>query len=165
MMKTAQRLAARRAIAKAARHDNATAGFATIARHQPIGISAAHNLVLAEQAFKDLAAGSADHELFGVLAMAINCSLVRAETIDPLLEQTMQRAVVAMVDALGIFERHGRCGFTGPGLDAVRQALDAYDAIARASNPVQMQAALTEVMRRYRKQQIPAVPPTEELMP
>lgn len=156
MMSGAQRREARRMQAQHARHGNTTANFATIAKHQPIGINAAHNLVLAEQAFKDLTAGSADHDVFGVLAMAINCALVRAEAIDPLLEQTMQRAVEAMVDALGIFERHGRYGFTGPGLDAVRQALGAYDAIARASSPVQMQAALAEVLRRYREQQVTA---------
>jgi len=61
----------------------------------------------------------------------------------------MLHAVAAMVDAQGIFERHGRYGFTDPSIDAVRKGLDAYDAIARASSPVQMQAALTEVVRRY----------------
>lgn len=156
MMTNAQRREARRVQSQRARKGDETTAFSTVLRHQPIGSNATHNLVLAEEAFRDLAAGSDDHDLFGCLAMAINCALIRAEAIDALLEKTMLDATIAMNDAQGIFERHGRYGFTGPGLIAVRHALDGYDAIARESSPVQMQAALTEVMRRYADQRADA---------
>lgn len=156
MMSTTQRLAARRQQASRARTANKTANFATILRHQPIGDNAAHNLVLAESAFRDLIEGSTDHDLFGRLAMSINVALVRAESIDPLLEMTMQAAVAAMVEAMGIFERHGRYGFSGPGLTAVRLGLEAYANIARESSPAQMQVAMNEVTRRYSEQKAAA---------
>ena len=152
-MSTTQRLAARHWQSARARQADKTTNFATILRHQLIGDNAAHNLVIAESAFRDLIEGSTDPEIFGRLAMAINCALVRSEAIDPLLEQTMQAAVAAMVETMGIFERHGRYGFTGPGLAAVKLGLEAYADIARHSTPVQMQTALNEVMRRYRDQQ------------
>ena len=115
MRSTVQRLEARRSPSARSRNADKTSNFATILRHQVIGDHATHNLLIAEQAFKDLIAGSKDHDVFGALAMAINCALVHAEAIDPLLEQTMLEAVSAMGDAQGIYERHGRYGFTGPG--------------------------------------------------
>ena len=153
-MNRAQRRDARRP--QRIRQPDRTAAFNTILRHQAIGDHATHNLVIAESAFQQLAAGSTDHSLFDELAMAINCGLVRAESIDPLLEATFNAAVVAMTEAMGIHARHGRYGFTGPGLGAVGDALEAYGAIARQSSPQQMKHALDEVLRRCADQRAAA---------
>jgi hypothetical protein len=99
-------------------------------------------------AFATLREGSADDSLFDDLACAINVGLVRAEQIDPLLEGIMLAARDAMLQADDIRGRHGRYGFTGPGLQAMAEALDAYDAILRASTPHQMNAALRVVIAR-----------------
>lgn len=101
-------------------------------------------------AFEKLKSGTEDHAQFERLAAAINVGLVRAESIDPLAEQTMVAGVQAMMTCGGIFERHGRYGFTGPDLLTMNDALDLYESILRLSTPKQMLDALDVAADRMR---------------
>ena len=101
-----------------------------------------------QDAFRQLCDGSTDDDLFDRLASAINIGLIRAEKIDPLLETSLLAGRDALVECDGIRGRHGRYGFTGPGMAAMRTALDDYESIVAASTPHLMQAAIDESIRR-----------------
>lgn len=145
-MKTAHRLqshAKRRYIA-----DPGSAMF-TIEKHQDMPAEKVVDIITKlTDAFGRLASGSSDCELFDRLAAAINVGLIRAEAIDPLVEQMMLRARDALIEADGIYGRHKRYGFSGPGLEAMKDGLQVYEEILSKSTPAQMQAALEESARR-----------------
>ncbi len=105
-------------------------------------------MLILRNAFNDMRAGTADCEMFDRIADAFNAGLIRAESIDPLLLQVFIDAAQAMREADAIYGRHHRYGFTGPGLQAVAAALDAYEQVLRLSNPIQMKLALEESARR-----------------
>lgn len=148
----AQRRFAKRATRRTdVREPDRTAWAATLIRSSETDTGVALDIAIKlADAFNALRAGSTDDDLFDRLAAAVNVGLIRAEQIDPLLEQTMLAARDALVACAGIHARHGRYGFRGPDLQAMTDALEAYDAIVRASTPHQMQAALDESLRRIR---------------
>ena len=128
---------------------NPTAWAATIARSREVepGVVTTISLKL-RTAFEALRNGTGDEEDFVALACALNVGLLRGEQISPLIEQTMLAAQEALHDCARIFEAHGRPGFTGPGLQAIDAALEAYEAITAASTPYQMQQALNDSLHR-----------------
>jgi hypothetical protein len=109
-------------------------------------------LNLVKAAYELLRTGGGEPKHFDRLAGAFNVALVRAESIDPLAEQTMLAGIEAMKRCDGIWQRHGRYGFTGPDLTAVTDAIELYEGILRLSTPFQMEAAVNEAARRMIEQ-------------
>ncbi|MFZ2306791.1 MAG: hypothetical protein WAW73_20145 [Rhodoferax sp.] len=107
-----------------------------------------HIAVLVKTAFERLKSGSGEPKDFDRLAGALNVGLIRAEAIDPLAEETMLAGIEAMKRCDGIWQRHGRYGFTGPDLTAVADAVQLYEGILSLSKPIQMEAAYKESARR-----------------
>lgn len=113
---------------------------------------AEHILVKVKAVFELLRTGVGETKDFDRLALAFNVALVRSEEIDPLAEQTMRAGADAMMRCKGIWQRHGRFGFTGPDLIAVADALELYEGVLRLSKPLQMEQAQHEVERRIVEQ-------------
>lgn len=113
---------------------------------------AEHILVKVKAAFELLRTGGGETKHFDRVANAFNVGLVRSEAIDPLAEQTMRAGADAMIRCKGIWQRHGRFGFTGPDLIAVQDALELYEGILRLSKPLEMERAVIEVERRIVEQ-------------
>lgn len=113
---------------------------------------AEHILVKVKAAFELLRTGGGETKHFDRVANAFNVGLVRSEAIDPLAEQTMRAGADAMIRCKGIWQRHGRFGFTGPDLIAVADALELYEGILRLSKPLEMERAVIEVERRIVEQ-------------
>lgn len=100
--------------------------------------------------FEALRNGTGIEQDFHDLAAAINCTLVRSESIDPLCEAT---AIAARDALLRTWERHtrtGRWGFDGPALLAVEAGIDLHEQLIRLSTPEQMVRAMREVIARGR---------------
>lgn len=99
-------------------------------------------------AFELLKSGQAQVAHFDRVAAALNVGLARAELIDALVEETMQKGIDAMYSCFDINERHGRYGFTGPDILAVTDAINVYDGILRLSTPRMMNDAADTAHRR-----------------
>ncbi len=100
---------------------------------------------VAERRLRD---GTAEPEHFIRLGCAINVASIRAEEIDLSLIEILDAAGKALLDCQERRDRLGRYGMTGPGLLALGEALDVYEAVLRSSSPKQMQLAEQEVIRR-----------------
>ncbi len=68
----------------------------------------------------------------------------------------MRAGADAMMRCKGIWQRHGRFGFTGPDLIAVADALELYEGILRLSKPLELERAQLEVERRIQVQGVAA---------
>ena len=99
-------------------------------------------------AFELLKSGQALISHFDTVACALNVGLARAELIDALVEETMQKGIDAMYSCFEINERHGRYGFTGPDILAVTDAINWYDSILRLSTPRMMNDAANAAHKR-----------------
>ncbi|MBS0414388.1 MAG: hypothetical protein JSR68_08445 [Proteobacteria bacterium] len=121
----------------------------TMARHQDARPEAVTGLLLElHECLDALQRGSADTELFERLACSMNTALVLAERIGAVAVDVMLAAQAAMLDCRARFERLGRFGFTGPGLQAMADALALYRQIVQLSTPRQIIAAADEAHRR-----------------
>lgn len=98
-------------------------------------------MVKIRTAYELLKSGHARDADFDLVGAAVNVGLLRAESIDPLCEQTMLRGIEAMYVCAGLHERHGRYGFTGPGIVAMNDAVDLYEEILTKSTGRQMTIA------------------------
>jgi hypothetical protein len=108
-------------------------------------------LLRVHSAYEHLKTGGADDDLFDRLGAAINVGLIRAEEIGgPASEGAgvFVRAVGALIECDAMKTRHGHYGFTGPALGIMAEAIELYEAIVRASTPLQMHRAQEEVIRR-----------------
>jgi hypothetical protein len=149
-MKTAHRIQSQ---AKRHWHASPTAWIETLAANSDqCPAHATEVVVLVRTAFEVLKSGHGEPADFDRLASAFNVGLVRSELIDPLAEQTMQAGIEALRERDRIQQKHGRYGFTGPGLVAVADAIELYEGILRLSKPIQMQRALEEAARRMLEQ-------------
>lgn len=119
-------------------------------RETDAGIALDINIKL-RTAFHAMRSGQGTEDDYITLACAMNVGLMRAERIAPSLEATMLDGQRALLDCAELSQRHGRFGFTGPGLQAMDAALDAYEAIVGASTPNQMQQALHETIARMQR--------------
>lgn len=99
-------------------------------------------------AFELLKSGQAYESHFDRVASAMNIGLARAELIDALVEETMQKGIDAMYSCFEINERHGRYGFTGLDIVAVTDAINVYDNILRLSTPKMMNDAANAAHKR-----------------
>ena len=102
-------------------------------------------------AYELLKSGHATDEHFDRVASAMNVGLMRAELIDPFCEHTINQGIEAMYGCAGIFERHGKYGFTGQGLLAMNSAIDLYESILRMSTPKMMLDASAAAFVRVSK--------------
>jgi hypothetical protein len=100
---------------------------------------------LAWHAFKTSQATSND---FHNIAAALNVALIRAEDIDQLAVDMCQRAMDALMRVKFRHDRIGTWGLDWMSMAHVPPALDFYDQLIELSTPLQMQAAMTQVMRR-----------------
>ena len=101
-------------------------------------------------AFERLRDGSGDQADFDTLGHCLNAALVRSEAIDPLLVQTVKLGLEALARMQGRQRRGLRLGFDALGLRDVPAALDAWEAIADSSTPMEMRDAIKESFRRIR---------------
>lgn len=114
--------------------------------YEPDEMLAEHNLT--RVSFERLRTGGGDEGDFDRVSMMLNIGLIRAEDIDPLLVETMQRAQMAFVRMKDRYLRGLAFGFDADGLAHVPDALDAYQLIVDASSPLQMKLAIKEAYRR-----------------
>lgn len=129
--------------------------FDAIAACQPFPASEITRiLVKVHDAFAQLRNGSADIDLFDRLAAVLNVGLIRSEGIGQAGVDVFKRAQAALMEADAIYGRHKHFGFTGPGLEAMKEAIALYEEILKASTPRQMATAQDECMRRVRAGQI-----------
>jgi len=98
--------------------------------------------------YERLRDGGADENDFDLVAHVLNSALVRAEQIDELLVETIKLGQDAMVRMKDRYLRGLRFGFDAAGLRDVPAALDAWEAMADASSPLQLQHAIKEAYRR-----------------
>lgn len=98
--------------------------------------------------FERLRDGGASEQDFDLVAHILNAALIRAEQIDELLVETIKLGQDAMVRMKARYLRGLRFGFDAAGLRDVPAALDAWEAMADASSPLQLQHAIKEAYRR-----------------
>lgn len=147
-MKTAHRQAAR---SKRRWQKDATAAFKLLdmaTPNEPGKLVNEH--IECRVSFERLRDGGATEQDFDLVAHILNAALVRAEQIDELLVETIQRGQAAMVRMQGRYRRGLRFGLDAAGLRDIPAALDAWEAMADASSPLQLQHAIHESYRRIR---------------
>ncbi len=128
---------------------HADKALATIAHHQQATSQQATGLMLElYEHFDALKSGDALPDHFHQLACSLNTAMVLAERIGQQLVDVMDAAHAAMIECAEFHQRHGRFGFTGPGMQAVAEALDVYGQIVSLSTPRQVMAAVAEGHRR-----------------
>lgn len=106
--------------------------------------------------FESLKNGQGTEQNFHDLAAAINTTMVRAESIDPLCEQTSIAARDALMRCWHRFEKTGRLGFDGPALGEIEAGIDLHEQLIRLSTPLQMAAALCTVIARGKSGEVVA---------
>lgn len=109
-------------------------------------------------AFESLRTGKAEESDFHTLAAAVNISMVCAEKIDPLVEQSC----VAGRDALmRVHKRHaatGVWGLDGPAFAEIEQALEIFEQLNSLLSAGQVKDALEECYRRMQAGEVMEVP-------
>ncbi|QRF56598.1 hypothetical protein [Variovorax paradoxus] len=98
-----------------------------------------------------LCSGIAEETVFAHVVRTLDVAIVWSEEFDRLLIQPLQDAREALDRCNAIYCRHGRYGFDGLGLQAMRGALDAYEQLVHNSTPQQMCDAFTEALARSRR--------------
>lgn len=101
-------------------------------------------------AYESLRTGKGEEGDFHTLAAAVNVSLVLAEQIDPLAEQTVLLGRDAMVRVLQRHHDTRRWGFNWQDLRDIPPVLDFYEQLIANCTPMQMQDAMNETIRRMR---------------
>lgn len=137
---------------------NPTSWAATIANSQLTpAADVTRIMVSVRMSYERLKQGDAPASDFERLAAVLNVGLIRAESIAPEVVDAMKEAIEALLHCHGLHERHGRWGFTGPGIQAMNEALELYEQILAKSSPNQMEAAVRESYRRMVAGQFHAV--------
>lgn len=99
-------------------------------------------------AFEKLRTGVATEPDYHVLAAGINVTMILAEKIDPLAEQSAVAARDAMVRCWERFERTQRLGFDGQALQDIPVAIDLHDQLMALLTPLQVHKAVSEIQGR-----------------
>jgi hypothetical protein len=107
-------------------------------------------LLRVHDAFSQLQGGCNDPEIFDRMAAVVNVGMIRSESIGQAGVDVFQRAQAALMECDGIAQRHGKYGFTGQGLEVMREAISLYEDLLRASTPRQMHDCQMECMKRLR---------------
>jgi hypothetical protein len=85
-----------------------------------------------------------------LLAMQVHETMDKARV----LMGTIRLGMQALLEADARRQTHGSYGFDGPGIQAMNDAIGAYEDIMGASTGLQMEAATSEVYRRERAQRV-----------
>lgn len=153
-MKTAYRKASQ---AKRQWKADPMAMFKCINKIEPFNASELMQLELPIRiSFESLKSGQGTERDFYDLAAAINTTMVRSESIDPLCTKTAIDARDALMRCWNRFERIGKLGFDGPGLAAVEAGIELHEQLIKLSTPLQMMQALQEVVQRGKNGQVAA---------
>ncbi|MCT8174351.1 hypothetical protein [Variovorax sp. CY25R-8] len=99
-------------------------------------------------AFAALADGTAEEIVFDHTVRKMDVAIVWSEEFDRPLVQPLQEAREALDRCNAIFCRHGRYGFDGLGLQAMRAAVVAYERFVRTRTPQQLCDAFSEALAR-----------------
>lgn len=99
-------------------------------------------------AYEKLRTGVATEPDFHLLAASINVTMILAEKIDPLAEQSAVAARDGMVRAWQRFQRMGVLGFDGLALQDIPVAIDLHDQLMALLTPLQVSKAVQEVADR-----------------
>lgn len=108
-------------------------------------------LLKVHDAFVHLRTGGADPDMFDRIAAVLNVGMVRCEGIGQAGVEVFKAAQAALMEADRFFGAYRRFGFTGPGLQAMKDAIALYDEILKASTPKQMHLAQMECLRRVQQ--------------
>ena len=100
------------------------------------------------EAFERIKNGSGVENDFHTLAAAVNVTMVRAEKIDPLAEETAIHAKAALMRTLHRHQATGRWGFDGPALSEIADCIDLHEQLIELQTPLQMQEAMQTVIAR-----------------
>jgi hypothetical protein len=92
--------------------------------------------------------GQATEHDYHNIAAALNVAMIRAEDIDPIAVDMCLRAMEALNLVRLRFERIGKWGLDWMSMAHVPPALDFYDQLIELSTPLQMQKAMTLVIKR-----------------
>lgn len=98
--------------------------------------------------FESLRSGKGTESDFHDLAAAINTTLVRSESIDPLCQQTAVCARDALMRCWDRYQHTGKWGFDGPAFSAIDAGLTLHEELIRLSTPLQLVQALRTVIAR-----------------
>lgn len=88
-----------------------------------------------------LTEGIGTRDNFDRVSMLLNIGRIRAEAINPGLEQTIITGQQAMIRMKDRYDRGLNFGFDAEGRISVPAALDVYEALADASSPLQLRQA------------------------
>jgi hypothetical protein len=111
-------------------------------------------LIKVNDAFGELKNGTTSDEMFDRMAAVLNVGMVRCEVIGQGGVEVFKAAQQALMSCDDLKSRHGKYGFTGPGITAMQDAIALYSEILKASTPLQMERAQQECIRRIRAGQI-----------
>ena len=98
--------------------------------------------------YESMRTGKGSDDDFHTVAAVVNVAMVCAEKIDPLVLETTIRARDALVRAKQRRVRTGVWGFDGPALMDIPPCIDLHEDLVANQTPLQMQKAMTEVIRR-----------------
>jgi hypothetical protein len=104
--------------------------------------------ILTREAFNRLGSGSGNEDDFDRVSMMMNVGMIRAESIDPSLVQTMRLGQDAFVRMKDRYLRGLSFGFDADGLRDAPAALNAYEDILDASSPLQMIMSIRQAWAR-----------------
>lgn len=145
-MKTAHRKAAH---AKRRYQADPAAMFRVFNRLEPFTQAEQHQLnVPVKLAYERLRTGVGCEDDFHTLAAAVNVAMIRAESIDPMAEQTAVNARDALLRCLVRHGSTGRWGFDGPALHDLPPAIDLHEQLLALPTPLEMADAMKEAIRR-----------------
>ena len=102
-------------------------------------------------AFERLKTGAADCDDFDRVAMALNLAKIRAMDIDDGLACMLEHAQGAMTAMRARYGRWSKWDMLQAEREAITEAMDAHEAIADASSPLQMRMAMDVVRRSILK--------------
>ena len=106
--------------------------------------------------FEALRTGAGTESDFHDLCAAVNTTMVRSESVDPLCEQTAIAARDALMRCWHRHEKTQRWGFDGPALLEVEAGISLHEELVRNSTPLQMVEAMREVIRRGMRNEVVA---------
>ena len=99
-------------------------------------------------AFEKMRTGVATEPDFHVLAASINVTMILAEQVDPLAEQSAVAARDGMFRAWHRYQRMGVLGFDGLALQDLPVAIDLHDQLMALLTPLQVSEAVREIQQR-----------------
>ena len=137
------------------RHADPMAMYKTLRKIEPFTPEELLQLALPIRlSFQALRTGRGTESDFHDLCAAINTTMVRSESVDPLCEQTAIAARDALMRCWHRHEKTQRWGFDGPALLEVEAGISLHEELIRNSTPLQMIEALREVMARGLRMQV-----------